>query len=176
MIDNIDKAQHILEESRRIKAEQEEDSLEQKKTKIVIFTLGNKFYAFKGEFIKEILYKTEITYVPGSPNYFPGVINVRGDIESVLDINLFLQLPPVDYGRESKIAICSVDGIRSGVLFGSVVDVVDVISDSIKNDASNIESEIKKYVLGQLDFKGMNILLLDLEKMLNQLMLYEKES
>jgi purine-binding chemotaxis protein CheW len=60
---------------------------------LVVFLLGERYYAFHGDHIKEIVPVTDITYVPGMPDYLLGVINVRGEIESVLDLRSVLSLP-----------------------------------------------------------------------------------
>lgn len=61
--------------------------VEEEKIKLVIFSLGQDRYAFPGKDVKEILRCEKITYVPGSPPVIHGIINNRGDIESVIKLN-----------------------------------------------------------------------------------------
>ena len=75
--------------------------VEEEKIKLVIFSLRGDYYAFYGKQVKEILRFREITYVPGCPDYIMGIINVRGDIESVLNLHLMMGIPETEQTRTS---------------------------------------------------------------------------
>ncbi len=62
--------------------------------KLVIFSLGEQHFALAGESVKEVLPGTEtVFFVPGMPASVEGVINVRGNIESVIQLHALMQLP-----------------------------------------------------------------------------------
>ena len=76
--------EHIL--SQRL-GHQEIIDVDEPVIKLVIFSLGEQHFAFLGEAIKEVLPGTEtVFFVPGMPASVEGVINVRGDIESVIQL------------------------------------------------------------------------------------------
>ena len=107
------KSDLLLEELKKRKGGEKIVDVEEEQVKIVVFSLLNDRYAFYGNEIKEILPLTKIFYVPGSPDYILGIINVRGDIESVININKFLGLPDFKNSQKNRIAMAEKDGIRS---------------------------------------------------------------
>ncbi len=132
--------------------------------KLVIFTLLNGYYAFQGESIKEILPTSKINVVPGVPNFILGVINVRGDIESVININDFLGLPEQNSENDKNIIIAEGAGIRSGILVSSVEDVMDFPEASIQPPLSSLNEKIKPFVIGETDYKKKNVTVLNVQE------------
>lgn len=108
--------------------------VEEKKVKLLIFTLSGAYHAFYGGDAKEILPVSRIFPVPGSPDYIPGVVNVRGDIQPVIDIHMFMGLKKSEANR---IIIVEKQGIHTGILVDSVVDVIDVPVGSIQQSQGN---------------------------------------
>lgn len=143
--------------------------VEEEKTKLVIFSLSGDFYAFYGSNIKEILPIVNIFFVPGTPDFILGLINLRGDIESVIDISHFLSLPAVQITQNSRIVIAENDGVRSGIILESVVDVADVPANSIKPSLSMLDKTTKEFVAGETMFNGKNVTLLDVGQVLERI-------
>jgi purine-binding chemotaxis protein CheW len=132
--------------------------------KLVIFTLPSGYYAFGGESIKEILPAGKINGVPGVPDFILGVINVRGDIESVIDINGFLGLPVQEANSSKSIIIAEGAGVRSGILVNSVEDVMDYPEDSIQPPLASLNDKIKQFVIGEIEYKELSVTVLNAEE------------
>ena len=143
--------------------------VEEEKTKLVIFSLSGDFYAFYGSNIKEILPMVNIFFVPGTPDFILGLINLRGDIESVIDISHFLSLPAVQVTQNSRIVIAENDGVRSGIILESIVDVTDIPVNSIKPPLSMLDTTTKEFVAGETMFNGKNITVLDIVHILERI-------
>lgn len=154
----------ILEKIGRRKERAVIVDVEEEKLKVVIFSLHNGLYAFSGDCIKELLPPMAVYYVPGSPEFIPGVINVRGQIESVLNINRFLGLSDSRDAHSSRIALAEKDGIRSGILVDSVEDVADIPVSSIKPPLDTLSTSIKEFVSGAFFFHDKLITMLDIGK------------
>ena len=157
---NKNKSDLILEEIMRRKEKERIVDVEEKTVKVVIFSLHGDFYAFYGEYIKEILPLMTIYYVPGSPEFIPGVINVRGEIESVININSFLDLPDSTNPPSGRIALAVTDGIRSGILVDSIEEVLDLPASSVKPPLDTLSKSIKEFVAGEFIHKDIIIWLL----------------
>lgn len=155
------KADLLLEELKKRKGGEKIVDVEEEQVKIVVFSLLNDNYAFYGSDIKEILSLTKIFYVPSAPDYILGIINVRGDIESVIDINKFLGLPDFKNTPKSRIAMAEKNGIRSGILIESIEDVIDIPVSSIKQPLSTLDKTVREFVAGELIYKNKNVTLLD---------------
>jgi len=158
------KAYLLLEELKKRKDREQIVNVEEQQVKLVFFTLLNDYYAFYGGDIKEILPLTKIFYVPGAPDYILGIINVRGDIESVININKFLGLPDFKITPKNRIAMAEKDGLRSGILVESIEDVLDVPHSSIKAPLSTLDKTIKEFVSGEIDYKNKNVTILDISR------------
>jgi len=166
-----DKSKHegILAEARKRREEARIVEVEEEKIKLVIFSLSGESYAFAGKDIREILRFEKITYVPGSPQTILGIINVRGDIESVLNVHKLLGLPDSHPTTNSRIVIATSEGIRSGILVDSVEDVTDVPASSIQPPIATFDKSIKEFVVGVTDYHGGSVTVLGVGKVLGKL-------
>ena len=63
------------------------------KNKYISFNLNNDYYCIALDFVKEVLKDTPITNVPGTPNFIEGIMNLRGDYITVINLKKFLGLP-----------------------------------------------------------------------------------
>jgi purine-binding chemotaxis protein CheW len=161
---DANRSETILSELKRRGTGQQIVDVEEEKIKVVIFTLRGEYYAFYGEDIKEILHYANIFYVPGSPEYIVGIINVRGDIESVININRFLGLPDSEISAKSRIAVATKGGVRSGILLDSIDDLLDVAVSSIKPALSTLGRAVGEFVAGEMMHRDKSVTLLDVGK------------
>jgi purine-binding chemotaxis protein CheW len=72
--------------ARTLAREQEPDECEQDRLEIVEFVLADEKYAVEASFVREVYSFKEFTPIPGTPPFVLGVINVRGQIISVVDL------------------------------------------------------------------------------------------
>lgn len=154
----------ILEELKRRRASEQIVDVDEAQIKLVIFALLDELYAFPGTDVREILPLGKISYVPGAPEYVLGVINVRGDIESVITIHRFLDLPEGRRTPKSRIVLAAKDGVRSGVLVDSIEDVVDVPASRVTPPLSILDDARKELVTGAIEYRNRNVTLLDIGK------------
>lgn len=160
----------LLDAVKQREAQERVIEIEEQKVQCVVFLLGNKYYAFYGEDIKEIITISDITYVPGMPEYILGVINVRGEIESVLDLRNVLSLPTHPMTKRSRIMIGQVHDVRSGLFVDSVEDVLEMPEDHVHAPDSVIDSDRTDYIAGASTYKEHTLLILDLRKIFEKLL------
>jgi len=163
------KSDIILEELRRRTYKDRVVDVEEKTLKIVIFSLAAERFALYGADVKEIIPLVEIYYVPGTPQYIAGIINLRGDIESVITINHFIGLADSELTGQSRIIIAQKDGVRSGMLADSVEDVLDLPVSAIRPPLSTHSAGLKEFVAGEVLLAGRSILLLDLGRIFSKM-------
>ena len=72
------------------------------KSKYISFNLNNDSYCIELEYVKEVLKDTIITPVPGTPNFIEGVMNLRGDYITVLNLKKFLGISSANTVSEKK--------------------------------------------------------------------------
>jgi len=90
---------------------------------IVEFLLAYERYAIESEWVQEIYPLKEITSLPGTPPFILGIINVRGQILSVVDMKAFFGLPGKGLTNFNKVIILSHDDMEFGLLADEVLGV-----------------------------------------------------
>lgn len=130
---------------------------------LVIFKLGEEYFAVDTDKILSINDMMPITKVPKSPNYIKGLINLRGSIKSLVDINLLLN---IDSSKEQdNIIILKVDDEELGVTVDEVEEVIEIEEQKIqKLETHNSEA----YIKGIIDLDGKLLTVIDIEKLINQ--------
>lgn len=121
--------------------------------------------------IKEIIEYESITHVPMMPDYIPGVINLRGHVVPVLDLNHRFYKKTSELNRKTCIIITEIhlekESIDVGLLVDSVNEVVDIPDDSIE-DAPNFGNKIRlDFIAGLGKLESQFVIILKLDKILN---------
>lgn len=132
--------------------------------KLVFFSLGDQWYAFYGEAIREVLADHEVYYLPGCPSSMEGVINVRGDIESVIRLRSVLGLPEVKVAASSRILLGRTGTMSSGLRVDCVEEVLDVRQSAIQSPPQTLPEHLRPLVLGVVIYRARPVHLLDLER------------
>ncbi|OFI06515.1 chemotaxis protein CheW [Clostridium acetireducens DSM 10703] len=129
---------------------------------VVIFKLSNEQFAVDTDRVQSITDMTEITRVPKAPAYIKGLINLRGNVISLLDINLLLDVEKSGQ-EQTNIIILDIEEEMVGI----TVDQVDEVLDVEENLIEKFENENKKaYVKGIINFKDRVVTLIDIDKLL----------
>ncbi len=159
----------LLQEIARRRERQQVVDVQVECVKMVLVSVGGVPCAFRGECVKEILPLLPIFPVPGTPECLLGVINVRGQIESVVELTKLMGLPSPNEGPSSRIVIGEAGGIRSGVLVESVVDVLDVPAGALRPPLETLSTSIRELVAGSFQHGETLVTLLDLSKVFGKI-------
>ncbi|MBD3609873.1 MAG: chemotaxis protein CheW [Gammaproteobacteria bacterium] len=135
-------------------------------TQWVTFYLAEEKYGVPVAQVREVLRYTEITPVPGAPDYVIGIINLRGNVVTVLDTRKRFALPPVDVTDSTRIVIIEVDEQVVGILVDSVSEVMRLNSSDIETAPNVGNDESSKYIQGVASRDGNLLILVDLHKLL----------
>ena len=88
---------------------------------IVEFQLAHEHYAVETRYVREVYPLDNLTWLPGTPDFVMGVINIRGEILSVVDIKNFFGLPEKGITHLDKVIILE----SGGMVFGILADHLD---------------------------------------------------
>ncbi|HZX31923.1 MAG TPA: chemotaxis protein CheW [Rhodocyclaceae bacterium] len=132
--------------------------------KLVVFALGDEWFAFYGHHIREVLASADVYFIPGCPPSLEGVINVRGDIESVIRLNDMLHLPDSAGRSGSNILLGRVEAMASGIRVDRVIDVLEVPQSKVQAPPANLPDHLRPLVLGILSLQGRPVAVLDLDR------------
>lgn len=98
---------------------------ERRNLKFLCFTLGGRFFSLDITGIREILRLSPVTLVPGAPETVCGVVNVRGELVTVLDMRRIFHIEAEEPDkRDARIILAGAASARFGLLVDSVQDVV----------------------------------------------------
>lgn len=134
----------------------------------VTFRLDNEIYGINVMLIQEVLRVTEIAPVPGAPNYVIGIINLRGNVVTVIDTRMRFGLPPKEMDDATRIVIIEVENQTVGIVVDSVSEVVDVDSSEIETAPNVGNDETARYIEGVVSRGDELLILVDLNKLLTE--------
>jgi len=133
----------------------------------VTFQLDRETYGINVMQVQEVLRYTEIAPVPGAPDYVLGIINLRGNVVTVIDTRSRFGLPPAEVSENSRIVIIEADKQVIGILVDSVAEVVYLRSSEIDVAPSVGTEESAKFIQGVSNRDGELLILVDLNKLLS---------
>jgi purine-binding chemotaxis protein CheW len=113
-----------------------------------------------------VLRYTDIAPVPGAPMYVLGIINLRGNVVTVIDTRARFGLPPSDVTENSRIVIIEADKQVIGILVDSVAEVVYLRASEIDTAPNVGTDESAKFIQGVSNRDGELLILVDLNKLL----------
>jgi purine-binding chemotaxis protein CheW len=133
----------------------------------VTYKLEDETYGINVMQVQEVLRYTEIAPVPGAPSYVLGIINLRGNVVTVIDTRARFGLMSAEVTDNSRIVIIEAEKQVIGILVDSVAEVVYLRSSEI-DSASNIGTEESaKFIQGVSNREGELLILVDLNKLLS---------
>ncbi|HEX4912096.1 MAG TPA: chemotaxis protein CheW [Permianibacter sp.] len=133
----------------------------------VTFRLGNETYGINVMQVQEVLRYTDIAPVPGAPIYVLGIINLRGNVVTVIDTCQRFGLPPIEVTDNTRIVIIEADQQVIGILVDSVAEVVYLRSSEIESAPNVGNDESAKFIQGVANRNGELLILVDLNKLLS---------
>ena len=133
----------------------------------VTFKLENETYGVNVMQVQEVLRYTEIAPVPGAPDYVLGLINLRGNVVTVIDTRLKFGLMPAEITDNSRIIIIEAEKQVVGILVDSVAEVVYLKASEIDDAPSVGTEESARFIQGVSNRKDDLLILVDLNKLLS---------
>jgi purine-binding chemotaxis protein CheW len=132
------------------------------------FKLDQEEFALDISKVKEVLDFSKITKVPQTPDFMMGVINLRGTVVPVVDLNKKFEIKDTQKTSDTRIIIgeVTIDGneIVLGVLADSVHEVVDIEPENIE-PAPKIGTKMKTEFIKGMGKRGEEfVMILDIDK------------
>jgi purine-binding chemotaxis protein CheW len=90
---------------------------------VVEFELAGERYAVELVHVREVSLLRELTPVPCTPAFVLGIINLRGEIRTVIDLKKFFDLPSKGITELNKIIMLHVGGMELGLLADVILGV-----------------------------------------------------
>ncbi len=133
---------------------------------LVTFYVGQALCGMDILRVQEINKLTEITKVPQAPEYVIGILNLRGQIVTVIDLGKKLGLSSIELGDESRNIVVSSHSEYIGLLVDSISDIVKAEREKIEPPPANIGGVQGKFFEGVFKTEENLIGILNVEEVL----------
>lgn len=129
--------------------------------KHVSFILNDEIYAINAARVNEVLRYTDITPVPGAPGFILGIINLRGNVVTVIDARTVFGLSREEVTPQSRIIVVEIEDFVLGVLVDRVAAVVDLNQHEIEVPPSTGQEASARFIQGVYNEDDQLLILVD---------------
>jgi purine-binding chemotaxis protein CheW len=128
------------------------------------FYLENLYFGVEVLAVQEVIRHQPMTRVPLAPPTIEGLINLRGQIVTALDLRRTLDLPPRAADRlPMNVVVRAAEGALS-LLVDEIGDVVEVQDDAFETVPNTLRPPVSDVVTGVFKLDGRLLLVLDVER------------
>ncbi|MBA2870826.1 purine-binding chemotaxis protein CheW [Anoxybacillus calidus] len=135
--------------------------------KVIVFQLKDEEYAIPVQQVRSIEKVQHITRVPRTPDFVKGVINLRGVVTPIIDLRTRFGLEEAAISESTRVIIVTLDEIEVGFIVDAANDVVDIPADAIESAPEVMDTAQVDYINGVAKMGKRLLILLNLEKLLN---------
>lgn len=133
---------------------------------VATFYVGDALLGVPIDQVEEINHHTELTPVPHAPACVRGVMNLRGEVVTVVDLRVILGLDPITITRKTCNVVVRFRGEQIGILADRVADVVRTRSGDMEPPPANMAGAEGRFFRGVVKLEGELLVLLDMEQVL----------
>jgi purine-binding chemotaxis protein CheW len=128
------------------------------------FFVGDLFFGVDVLRVQEVLQYQQMTRVPQAQDVIEGLINLRGQIVTAIDMRRRLRLPSRGDGQTPmNMVVCTEDGAVS-LLVDEIGDVLDLDAATYERPPENLSSGARELIRGVYKLKDRLLLVLDVER------------
>ena len=128
--------------------EPEKNETAQSYLEFLEFCLAHEKYAVEALSIREVFPLKQLTPIPCTPPFVLGIINLRGQIFSVIDIKKIFGLPDTEITDSSKVIIVIAEDMEVGILADDIIGVRKFPISEIREDLASLKTRGDQYVTG----------------------------
>jgi purine-binding chemotaxis protein CheW len=137
-----------------------------KTPQIATFHVGNLLLGVNIDAIQEINRQLDVTKVPHAPGTVLGVINLRGEVVTVVDIRTLLGMEKREIIDKCRCVVIHSQDELIGVLVDSVADILPIPENQIEPAPANIDGVDGRFFQGVHAMDNGVVVLLDVEQLL----------
>lgn len=137
----------------------------------VVFKVGTQEFGADIHKVSIIEKPMKATRVPATPEYIKGVINLRGEIIPIMSMRLKFDLPEIEEDDDTRIIIFKFNEMTLGILVDLVDEVITLQESDIESVTSVTNDRSLDYIIGIAKADGRIITLLNIEKLITELII-----
>lgn len=134
----------------------------------LLFTVDGSYYAATVSNIIEIGRVPEITPVPNMPEWLPGLINLRGEILSMIDMRDYLGIKDSNVSDDNRLIVVKTqeDDVTTSLIVDRVSGFIQLDTSRKENKSLPQKSKFAAYIDGIYEFDGIILAIMDIERLL----------
>jgi purine-binding chemotaxis protein CheW len=136
----------------------------QTSTQFATFFVADLFFGVDVLRVQEVLRFQHMTRVPQAPDVIEGLINLRGQIVTAIDMRRRLRLPPRSGDHAPMNIVVRSDDSAISLLVDEIGDVVDVDEATYERPPENLDPAARELIRGVYKLKDRLLLVLDAER------------
>ncbi len=114
-------------------------------TPYLTFKVQDSSYAIDVLAVQSIVWLPELTPLAESPDYVVGVVNYRGDILHVIDLDIRFGYTSLDYQTTDKVIVIKHDTVLMGIIVNEVYDIQNISEQDFESSPSYGEREVSSH-------------------------------
>lgn len=136
---------------------------------VIVFRLGEERYGVDISQVREIIRPSQITRIPNAPDFVEGVINLRGQITTIVNLRKRFGMSPKPIDNDTRIIVVE----HNNAIIGMMVDTVNEVKYLPQKDIEALPSiitarEEARFLKGVGKLPDGLLILIDLNKVLNE--------
>ena len=124
--------------------------------------------------VQEINRHVRTTSVPHTNTSVRGVLNLRGDVVTVLDLRTILGLPPIAVTGQTRNLVVALGGEKTGLLVDRIAEVVTLEAGAVEPPPANVSKIDHRFMLGVAKLESELLVVLDAEAVLAERTIEER--
>ena len=125
------------------------------KNKYISFNLNNDFYCIALDYVKEVLKDTSITKVPGVPDFIEGIMNLRGDYITVINLKKFLGLQQEVVSEKRPVIIIKCNELKLALLIDKINELFEF--QELENNSTVESYYSNEFIYNKVLYTVLNI-------------------
>lgn len=134
----------------------------------VVLSLATETFAVEIHKVREIIRVPKITWVPGTPDFVRGIINLRGNVVSAIDLAAVLSLPPWSESPQSRIIIVDTEQFAVGLIVDSASRVVEIAPSLLQPALRTLDENQRTFVIAQANMEDALVGILDIDQVMDK--------
>ena len=131
---------------------------------LATFWLDGDLYGVEVEHVQEVLRSQNLTRVPLAPAAVAGLINLRGQVVTAIELRERLGLTPRPEGTDAVVIVVRLHGEAVSLLVDSIADVVDVDVRDFESPPDTMDGRARELIRGAYKLDGQLLLALDVNR------------
>ena len=136
------------------------NTVQERSLQYITFTVGEELFGVNIMCVEEIITPRAVTAIPRTPDYFLGIINLRGEVISIIDMRTRFGIPQRKNTSDSRVVVIHSNGLKLGMLVDKISSIVTLDGSASQASSRMTAKGRQKYISGSFKLSDESILLL----------------